>query len=196
VHVHLRPPHPDGGAWYWKYCPPPKNLSQADKARWGNGWLVWLTDPPPPEMLARRALAKISPTGRVGLPVWMWTRKTETTWGPLSATDTDNGLTASITAQAVEIVWDMGDGHTVACRERGGDYIGTPYQPSYEGKQSPDCGYSYTAPSRDQPGGRYTVTATTTWQITWTAGASRGVFLVTRNSQTTLRIDELQVVVR
>jgi hypothetical protein len=87
-------------------------------------------------------------------------------------------------------------GHAVVCHDRGGAYIGTPYEPSYEGRQSPDCGHSYTTSSRNQPGGRYTITATTTWQVTWTAGASRGVFLVTRASQATPKIDELQVVVR
>jgi hypothetical protein len=201
---------PNGGTWYIKYCPPPPQLAPQDKAIWGNGWLVLLQDPPRPEQVAREALAKITllgvtigmapqpgtGAGLVGLPVYLWARKSAATWGPLMASDTDQGLKADITARAVQVAWSMGDGHTVVCVDRGGDFVGTPYDPSYGANPSPDCGYRYGAPSRGQPGGRYQVQAVSTWEVDWVAGASNGKFLVTRTSDTSVTIDELQVVVR
>jgi len=44
----------------------------------------------------------------------------------------------------------MGDATKVVCRT-----AGTPYQPSYGRKPSPDCGHVYTKSSADQPGGSY-----------------------------------------
>jgi hypothetical protein len=44
------------------------------------------------------------------------------------------------------------------------------------------------------PGGRFTVTGTTTWNIEWQGGGQNGTLTVTRASTTTIQIDELQVV--
>ncbi len=200
--------HPAGtGAYYMAICPT------------GDGGvssrLVWLETPPAdlgpsPEELARRALAQIrldgaqigiapSPDGAglVGLPVWLWTAVTPNTWGPISASDTD-GLTVTITAQATHIVWDMGDGNSVTCTSPG-----TPYDSSYGSQPSPTCGYpragdstpGYQAPSRTQPDGVYHITATTHWRVDWSGGGQSGVLVATRTAHTTVRIDELQVVI-
>jgi hypothetical protein len=190
---------PGGGTWYQRTC-----VSQTADGQVGFGGPVLLFDAPRPEVVARNALAKIrlvgaqigiapdpAGAGLVGLPVWLWTAVTPNTWGPLTAEETNNGLTARIRAQAVQIAWNMGDGHVVTCANPG-----TPYDPSYGGNPSPTCGHTYSTSSHNQPGGRYTITANTTWRVEWTAGASSGVFVVVRTSQTTVRIDELQVVVR
>ncbi|MFB9178151.1 hypothetical protein ACFFX1_08390 [Dactylosporangium sucinum] len=177
------------------------------------GTLVWRDDPPPgtagaptPAELAARAVRDlpmraaqigISPgrdgAGLVGLPVWMWTTVTPQTWGPITATAAVPGLSVTARGNATKIRWEMGDGHAVVCGNPG-----TAYDKAAQGSSSsPTCGYDgYSAPSRTKPGGRYTVTATTTWHIDWWVGGggASGAETVTRVATTSIRIDELQVV--
>lgn len=131
--------------------------------------------------------------GLVGLPVWMWTPNTPVNWGPNTAAAAQAGLRVEITARVTRIDWDMGDGTTVTCTTPG-----TPYDESYGGQPSPDCGYAgYRTSSRNQPGGTYRVTATTTWTVDYTSSAGSGTLdPVVRESTTAVRIDELQVVTR
>jgi hypothetical protein len=169
--------------------------------------LMWAASPPgntlTPAILAAQAVKRlpikgpdigIAPDGNgsglVGLPVWMWTAVTPSTWGPSSATAAVPGLSVTATARAQKIVWTMGDGATITCTAPG-----TPYQPEFGNRRSPDCGYDgYSTPSSTRPGGRYPVTGTTTWQVTWVGGGQSGALTVTRSSTTTIDIDELQVV--
>jgi hypothetical protein len=176
----------------------------------GGGW-VWRATPPPglggagitPAQLAQQALRLLrlsgpdigmapSPgsTGLVGVPVWMWTAVTPRTWGPASATASVPGLSVTATARAARIVWSMGDGHSVTCAGPG-----TPYTESLGAKASPTCGYLYATSSARQPGAKYAVTATTTWNVTWTGGGQSGALTVTRTSTTQVSIGELQVLV-
>jgi len=65
--------------------------------------------------------------------------------------------------------WSTGDGDTVGCGE------GTAWTPGADPEAvSPDCGHVYSDPSRTVSGGRYTVTATITWRVTWSGGGARG----------------------
>ncbi|WP_139185827.1 ATP/GTP-binding protein [Sanguibacter gelidistatuariae] len=135
-------------------------------------------------------IAMAPPTDRlglVGIPVWMWTDATTATWGPVTATASVTGVSVTATASASKIVWDMGDGHTVTCRGPGTPYGGGAFT------DSPDCGYVYPRSSAGQPGDAYTVTATTTWDITWVGGGQSGSLTTTRDSTTQLQIGELQV---
>lgn len=129
-------------------------------------------------------------TGLVGVPVWLWTEVTPSTWGPTSATAAVPGLSVTATAQATRIVWDMGDGTKVTCRTPG-----TAYSMSYGGVESPTCGHVYSRTSAREPDHAYAVTATTTWEVSWSGGGASGVITVTRASSTSVRIGELQVLV-
>lgn len=176
----------------------------------------WMKNPnlgPTPAQLAAQALAKIrllgaqigiapdsAGSGVVGLPVWLWTAKTPAagatgatsgTWGPLTASASGGGVTVRITARAQRIVWSMGDGHQVTCANPG-----TPYRDVDGRASSPTCGYTYTTPSSTlaHPDGRYTITATTYWTATWAGGGQTGVLTPTSQSQTSVRIGEIQVV--
>ncbi|GIF74200.1 MULTISPECIES: hypothetical protein [Asanoa] len=175
------------------------------------GTPVWRQSPPPgqpgsitPAQLAARAIRalpmgkpqiSVAPqsTGRglVGLPVWMWTAQTPTSWGPVSRTAAVPGLAVTARAEVTRVVWAMGDGGSVTCTTPG-----TAYRPAFGGAPSPDCGYRYERPT--PPGGLFTVTATATWTIQWwvVGGGERGDATATRLSQTTVQIDELQVVTR
>ena len=86
------------------------------------------------------------------------------------------------------VVWDMGDGHSITCQNPGTSFSGG-------SADSPTCGYRYLAPSRNEPGGVYTVTATTHWLVTWAANTGDGGTLSTDvPDTTTITIDELEVV--
>ncbi|MFZ5871535.1 MAG: hypothetical protein ACOYXW_13555 [Actinomycetota bacterium] len=176
-----------GGGWVWRAAPPP--------GYGGSGLAV--------EALAAEAVAQLpllgpdigmapdpAKTGLVGLPVWMWTRVSPSTWGPVSATASVPGMSVTATAKAVRIVWDMGDGQRVTCTGPG-----TPYTKDAGATSSPTCGYLYARSSATEPGAAYTVTATTTWDIQWSGGGASGQLTQTRTSSTSVRIGELQVLV-
>lgn len=175
------------------------------------GGRLWVADPPPgfggggtsPARLADVALSQLTlrpavigmapglgKVGVVGAPVWLWTAVTPQTWGPISATASVPGLSVTATAHATSLTWDMGDGSRVRCTRPG-----TPYQTAYGYRASPDCGHVYKRTSADQPGHAYTVTATTTWQVTWSGGGQSGVLTQTRSTSTPVQIGELQVLI-
>lgn len=124
----------------------------------------------------------------VGYPLWLWADG-PTTVGPVS--NTVAGLTVSLRAQLTSVSYQMGDGHTLRCAGPG-----TPWTSAVRpGQKSPNCGYTYQQPSL--PKGPYTVTARTTWAVTWTAGGGAGVIDVDSAPATTeLPVGELQVLVR
>ncbi|WUD70293.1 ATP/GTP-binding protein [Streptomyces sp. NBC_00510] len=189
---------PGDGAVYEAYCPdegPP---------------IQWLQNPPPgmgggvdPARLAQEAVRKLpiegpdigiapapdSKGGTIGVPVWLWNTKGQATAGPSSASATAGAITVTATAHVSKIVWRLGDGGTVVCSAGG-----TPYKASYGLRKSPDCGYVYGSTSAWQPHGKYTVTATSTWQVHWVGGGQQGDLTTTRTSQVQIRIGELQVV--
>lgn len=94
-----------------------------------------------------------------------------------------------MTATVRHVVWGMGDGTKVTCARPG-----TPYQKSYGAQESPDCGHRYTRTSTGEPGGRFPVTATTTWDIEWTGASQTGTLTATRESETSVEIHEVQVI--
>jgi hypothetical protein len=129
--------------------------------------------------------------GLVGMPVWMWTEQLEGG----SATATAGPFTVTATAALARVSYDMGDGKTVTCTPNASGVVGTPYQEAYGVKPSPTCGYAgYQKTSRNEGGNAYTVTATATWNVTWT-GADTGSTTLTTEDSGTLPIGEAQAVV-
>ncbi|MFQ6144628.1 ATP/GTP-binding protein [Streptomyces seoulensis] len=189
------------GAVYQVVCP--------DTGRIG---VVWVPDgvgsaaepAVDPEVVVRRAVdamrldgpAIVSPRSvvryTVGVPMWLWVRPTPTTYGPVTARASAGRVTVRATARVTAIRWEMGDGATVTCTGPG-----TAYSAAAGMSDSPDCGHRYTHISTGRPSGRYPVTATSTWTITWQAEgglADAGTFTETRFSTTSARVGELQVV--
>lgn len=124
------------------------------------------------------------------LPTWLWLGRES--WGLRTATASIPGLSATVTAIPVRVTWTMGDGGRVLCGGPGSAF--DPAQPT----RQPSCGYTYRRSSAGQPAGRFTVTATTTWNITWTASGSvtGGGTLppLTRSAQTALAVAEVQAI--
>jgi len=137
-----------------------------------------------PEAIARELVASLQlhaihiglaphagSTGLVQLPVWMWAADPDgRTWGPASASKTEQGLTVVVTASVKTVDWDMGDGTIVTCG------VGTARPTGGGTNASPDCGHTYTTTSAGKPGGAFNVTATSHWTINWAAGAQQGTF--------------------
>lgn len=114
--------------------------------------------------------------GAVGMPVWLWTV-------------TVRGYLITVTATPSRVDWDMGDGVGVTCTT-----AGTPYDPSYGLAPSPDCGHIYQVISASRPGQAHPVTATMTWQVTW-SGDATGTTVTTTTDSTQIRIGEYQTVI-
>jgi hypothetical protein len=196
------PPTPgETGSWYFYECADPQ-------APFGSsGGLMWVPDnrpAVPPAVLAQEAYKFVPappPAIRtnpavafdqvVNVPTWLWVDAA--TWGPRSATASVPNESATVTAVPISVTWTMGDGGQVVCRGPG-----TPYTGGDPARPSPTCGYTYRRSSARQPGLRYPVQATTTWQITWTAAgvvsAAGTLPPLLRTSTTTLRVAEAQSV--
>lgn len=117
----------------------------------------------------------------VGYPLWLWTDDTDTH----TTTVTEQGITLTLTASRRTTRFDLGDGTRIFCGTT------TPWHHGVEpGTPSPTCGHAYQQPS--PPGDPYAVTATTVWDITWTALGQSGTLDLERTGPTTpLEVGEL-----
>lgn len=155
--------------------------------------------PPDPRELAQQAISQMGlrhigvgmapppgagNVGVIGLPTWMWVADPgPQTTGPQTQSASLRGFTVTATATLADITWSMGDGTTVVCHG-----AGTPYDPSYGARPSPDCGHTYTK------SGDYTVTATSHWTVAWEGIGENGVIPLTFTTSTTVTEAELQAI--
>ena len=126
----------------------------------------------------------------VGVPTWLWI---EGSWAPSSATASVAAVSATVTATPTSVVWDTGDGATVTCD------AGTPYDPARPpAEQHSSCTHTFTRSSAPLPGGTYAVTATVSYEVTWTASTGGGGALGTLGRSTTMsvRVLEAQALIR
>ncbi len=137
------------------------------------------TTPPAPATVAQQAAKTLHLASPViemappenaeqltGVAVWLWV--SPAAWQPEQVSATVDGVTASATATPEEVVWNMGDGHTVTCQGPG-----TPYDAS-DPNATTDCSYTWESPSATQPSGTYQVTATIEFAVSWTAAGAAG----------------------
>ncbi|WP_249217030.1 hypothetical protein [Nocardioides palaemonis] len=132
--------------------------------------------------------------GIVGMPVWMWASQPDTeTVGPATATASTAGITVVATATLARVTWDMGDGTTpVICRKPG-----TPYESRFGNRSSPDCGHTYMTSSAGEEDDRFTVTATSSWIVSWEGAGQVGTIRLNGLTRTTrVAIGEAQVLVQ
>lgn len=197
---------PADGAIYLEVCPRPDGYGSGYRTSYvflANGAAPPAGPPIDPRVLAEQAIFKMTflappiqmmpPQGSegaiTGVPAWMWVTPGVTTTGPQTASASAGGITVTATGIVTQVLWEMGDGAAVPCG------IGTPYDPSYGGDPSPTCGYVYEVKStKDDPNGVYTVTATSTWTITWSGGGQSGVEVMDLSSSVPLRVTEINVI--
>ena len=175
----------------------------------GARFLRWLPGPPgaapvvDPSAVARTLLAQLDleavelgmqprgdtakRMGFVGWQMWLWAQDpSESQFGTRSASVSEGGVTVSLTASVDEVVWEMGNGDSVVCGK------GTPWSLNRTGGRnvaSPDCGYVY------EEQGVYTVTATTAWDVSWSAGGVSGTIPFELSRSAEVMVGELQSVV-
>ena len=173
----LTSPAGQRGGWFYRPC-------QGGDGRTMRQWQgpVWIAAPPPrrplvdPAVLAREAYGLLPiPVPRLGanppadgpqlvnLPIWLWVAPD--TWGGRTASVSVPGESVTATATAVQVAWSMGDGATMVCCGPGSAYDAK----RAAAQQRSSCAYAYRRSSADQPDGRFTVIATTTWTVTWQA---------------------------
>jgi hypothetical protein len=167
------------GAWYIPLCKlPPHDYGNPMSAVWIAGPLP--APPTSPIVLEQHAVAtlllagpqiRMSPPPNkpqiVNISTWLWITGA---WRGRSATATAGPVAATATAVPYKVVWSMGDGHTVTCLGPG-----TPYNSNEPASaQSTSRSYTYTTPSSAAPGGRFTVTATVYYRVTWVARGAPG----------------------
>lgn len=123
--------------------------------------------------------------GIVGVPAWMWVAdRNAHSYGPMVRSASVGGTSVTATAKVDRIVWAMGDGGVVTCRS-----AGVPFADGDGGRESPDCGYTYTRQ------GRYTVRATSHWTVTWTSNSGAGGTIpLDFTASRLLDVGEIQVV--
>ena len=163
--------------------------------------------PPAPAVVAQIAISRLglkaatphlsaNPNTAVGLPVWMWVDRSPQTTGPMSTTATAGPTSVTATATLSKVIWSMGQpGGEVACSGPGAP---APGGPLFAGDNSPDCGYSYTLRSlKERTGGtgKWAVTATSVWSITWFGGGQFGAQGLNLTANTAVEVGELQAVV-
>lgn len=131
-----------------------------------------------------------NPSGEqlVTLPTWLWL---SSGWEQRSATASVPGVSVTAVARPISLIWSMGDGASVTCRNAGIPFPagGDPRAPS------PVCGHTYQVSSAGQPNDAYPVSATVHWSVTWSGAGQSGEFPdMTTTATTAFLVVESQVV--
>jgi hypothetical protein len=146
-----------------------------------------------------RAQHNPSGTALVGLATWWWVDPGG--WRALRQRTQAGPVWAQVTATPVSTTWDAGDGSTpLVCAGPG-----TPYDSARpDAAQSTACSHTYRRSSADQPQTGpdandrfFTVTVTTTWQVTWvgSSGSNGTLPPLTTTSRFPLAVAQRQTVV-
>lgn len=130
-------------------------------------------------------VARSNPAGGIAvinIPTWLWVDD----WVPLRSAASAAGVTATVTATPVGVVWDPGDGSDpLSC---GGPGVAYDVSRPAVG-QSTDCSFTYT-----RAAGRFTITATQRWHVTYTATNGQSGDLGEVTSTAALPIDVRELV--
>lgn len=168
----------------------------------------WAPAPPgvtfDPVALARRAVAEMElttppigmapapdlddPNVLITMPAHFWlTGDAPNELGPATVSASDAGLTVTVTATLTGVTFDTGDGGELTCTRA--EIAAAPADPT----APPVCGHTWEHPSDDQPGGVYTVTATSHWAITWTGGGQTGTLDMDTDASLDVAVTDLPV---
>jgi hypothetical protein len=154
-----------------------------------------------PRQLAADALAAVnigstairtspSANGRlyVQVPTWLWLDNGW--WHPYEATARAGVVWSTVRATPVEVLWSLGDGHTLVCRGPGTQWL--PGLPEH----SSGCTYTYRTSSAGQAAGAFRLQATATFAVSWSSNAATGGPLpaITRTSTVDVQVGEIQAI--
>lgn len=170
------------------------------------GALTWVpttpgSPPPVASIVARTAFSKATwpkitpsfdPTPDrllVNFPVWL---HLSSGWKQITATATIVGVTATVTAKPESVTWVMGDGQSVTCHSAGTAYDAGLSWSANVGRR--DCGYTYASTSAGQTEGRFAVTVTVHYGVTWTSNFGGGGSLggYDRSASTSVAVGQVE----
>lgn len=125
----------------------------------------------------------------VNLPIWLSVQNP----GALTASATAGTVTATVTAQISATTYSIGDGGSVTCTGAGS-------QPNAGSDLSnPPCRYTFqlrSLPERTDGKATWSITATTTWTVTWTSNiGAQGQFVITRTAAIEQYVGEFRTVI-
>jgi hypothetical protein len=130
-------------------------------------------------------LYKGFPFSYVNLWLFYWTDPA--TWQTLTATASAAGLTATVSANPTELIYDPGDGSaTVACAGPGRPWTDA------DGNNPPSggaCGYQYSKVTSSP----ITATETIVWKITWTGTGNTGGNIPGLSTSTSGQLNVMQI---
>ncbi|MCR3721141.1 MULTISPECIES: hypothetical protein [Prauserella salsuginis group] len=191
-----------GGGWYVYRC---SSEGTRDSLYRAPVWIPASQAPadakppaPSPQELARQARSQLrlpnptigsNPAGTqlVRVPTWVWIDSR--LWHPHTATASVPGVSVTATARPTSVSWSMGDGTTLTCRGPGTEFPAD----ADPGSASPDCGHTYQRSSAGAADARFPVTATVSWQITWSGAGEQGRFPnMATDDETSFRVAEAQ----
>ncbi len=125
----------------------------------------------------------------VGMDAWLWIDNAGPTgYGPITRTATAGPVSVTATARVAKVIWDLGDGTRLTCRNEG-----TAWSPDQGTGPSPTCGHRYLAPSTEEPDGVFTVGATAHWQVEWAGAGQSGQITFTMHGEREQLVTEVQV---
>jgi hypothetical protein len=133
------------------------------------------------------------PKTYVNADTWLWIDANA--WKPVSASASLGGVTVTVIAQPIAVVWDSGDAkatkRTTTCNGPGAP-LG-PTGPTQNATS--DCTIRYAHTSGQQPGLTFPLSATLQWRATWTSssGASGNLGVVSRTATVPISVGEWQV---
>jgi hypothetical protein len=119
----------------------------------------------------------------VNAPLWLWIDN-PSSWTSHTATATATGLTVTVTVVPWKLLYDMGDGETVACFTPGTRRNLDLDEPMQD--ESPTgCQHFYQQPNtKGDPDSRYWVTPKLVWTVNWQAtDHQQGTFTISSQGE-------------
>lgn len=95
----------------------------------------------------------------VGVENWMWVPPEQ--WAALTKSVTAGATQVTVSAAPTRVVWDMGPGSRPCYGP------GVPWRVGMTGAAHTNCSYTYNTTSDAEPGRRFAVSATISYDVTW-----------------------------
>ena len=180
------PGGPTPGGWYSVTCIDDVTGASTTRTEWVPDQAVATAPAVDPRQVALQAENSLdlpmpsllfNPSGPsvVNLPTWLWIEPS--VWHQYSVTASAGTVSATALATPESVTWQMGDGDVVVCIGPGEPFeVGLPVA-----AQHTACSFTYRISSLGQPSpdsnpndAAYTVRATITWNVSWTAQGAPG----------------------
>lgn len=164
--------HNDGTLWMCTSCEDAGNSTTCQAQ------VVWIAPgqapgPPDPGQLASEAvgLLRLPPAEvhtapqapdhtYIGIENWLWVPQSQ--WATLSKTVTAGATSVTVTARPSQVRWDMGPASQTCYA------AGTEWRLGMTDAAQTNCGYTYSTTSDSEPHGRFSISATISFQVDWT----------------------------